>query len=101
MQQNGIVFSAGLKQTGNAAPNAESFRSLELIVNVLNANAGHNEIILEKCGSLRGHAVFVERICKRRRAGRMLEDVISDAIDYCIENRILVEYLKRNGSEGA
>ena len=78
---------------------AEKNPALELSVRVLNVNKGHNEKILNKCGALRGYAVFIGQIREYQHEGRTLEDAISAAIDYCVENGILVEYLKSNGSE--
>ena len=73
--------------------------ALELTVRVLNVNVGHNEKILEKCESLRGYAVFVGKIREYQQEGQTLEDAIASAMDYCITNKILVEYLEKNGSE--
>jgi len=70
-----------------------------LIVRVLNVNVGHNEKILKKCESLHGYAVFIGKIREHQQAGLTLEDAIASAMDYCIANGILVEYLEKNGSE--
>ena len=80
-------------------PGAENLPALELIVRVLNVNVGHNERILEKSESLRGYAVFVGKIREYQQTGQALEDAIASAMDYCIANGILVEYLEKNGSE--
>ena len=80
-------------------PGAENIPALELAVRVLNVNMGHNEKILEKCESLRGYAVFTGQIREHQKAGRTLEDAIASAMDFCIENGILVEYLEKHGSE--
>ena len=80
-------------------PGVETHPALELVVRVLNVNVGHNEKILEKCESLRGYAVFTGQIREQQKAGRTLEDAIALAMDYCITNGILVEYLEKNGSE--
>jgi hypothetical protein len=80
-------------------PGAENLPALELIVRVFNVNVGHNEKILKKCESLRGYAVFVGKIREHQHAGQSLEDAILSAMDYCISNGILVEYLEKNGSE--
>jgi len=77
----------------------ENLPALELTVRVLNVNVGHNEKILEKCNVLRGYAVFIEQVRGYQRAGRELKDAIAAAIDFCIANGILVEYLKTKGSE--
>jgi len=43
--------------------------------------------------------VFTGKIREHRQAGRTLEDAIAFAMDYCIANGILAEYLENNGSE--
>jgi len=73
--------------------------ALELTVRVLNVNVGHNEKILEKCDVLRDYTVFIGQVRGRQRAGLTLKDAIAAAIDFCIANGILVEYLKNKGSE--
>jgi len=80
-------------------PGVEILASLELAVRVLNVNKGHNEKILEKCEVLRSYAAFIWQIREYQHEGRTLEDAITTAIDYCVDNGILVEYLKSNGSE--
>ena len=80
-------------------PGADNFPVLELIVRVLNVNFGHNEEILKKCEYLRDYAFFVDKIREYRQGGQTLEDAIPSAMDYCIANGILAEYLKKNGSE--
>jgi len=80
-------------------PGAENIPALELVVRVLNVNVGHNEKILEKCESLRGYAVFNGQIREHQKTGMTLEDAIASAMDFCIENGILVEYLEKHGSE--
>jgi hypothetical protein len=74
-------------------------QALELAVRVLNVNIGHNEKILEKCEALRGYTVFTGLIREYQQTGRTLEEAIMSAMDYCITNGILVEYLEKNGSE--
>ena len=43
--------------------------------------------------------VFVCQVRGRQRAGLTLKDATATAIDFCIANGILVEYLKSKGSE--
>ena len=80
-------------------PGVESLPALELTVRVLNVNVGHNEKILEKCDVLHNYAVFVGQVRDRKRAGLSLNEAITAAMDFCIANGILVEYLKNKGSE--
>jgi len=77
----------------------ENLPMLELTVRVLNINVGHNEKILEKCDALRNYAVFIEQVRKHKQTGVTLEDAITAAIEFCVANGILVEYLKSKGSE--
>ena len=65
----------------------------------VNVNAGHNETFLGKCEVLHSYAIFIGKIREYQREGRTLEGAIAAAVDYCIANGILVEYLKSNGSE--
>jgi len=80
-------------------PGVERFLSLELAVRVLNVNVGHNEKILKKCEALRGYSIFIGQVRECQRSGQALEDAIASALDYCIANGILVEYLEKNSSE--
>ena len=73
--------------------------TLDLQVRVINVNKGHNEKILERCEVLRGYAVFIGQVRDRQQAGLSLADAITDAIDFCVSNGILVEYLKNNSPE--
>ena len=75
------------------------FPAMELVVRVININKGHSREILERSGVLNSYAVFVGQVRDHRKRGLELEDAITAAIDYCMANGILVEYLKNNGSE--
>ena len=71
---------------------------LELIVTVLNINAGNNAQLLGKCRTLREYMQYIERV--RRYAGQMsIEDAVERAITECIKDGILAEFLKRNRAE--
>ena len=80
-------------------PDIEKLPVLELIVRVLNINVGYNKKIFEKCKTLYGYAVFIEKIREYQKAGMTLDDAITVAIDFCVANGILVKYLKNRGSE--
>ena len=81
------------------SPDTGRHPELDLEVRVLNINKGHNEKILEKCNTLRDYAAFIGQVRERQQAGQVLEDAIMTAIDFCIANGILVEYLEKNSSE--
>ena len=60
---------------------------------------GHNEDILSKCPTLKEYMEFIEEIRKRKESGSGLDNAIAYAIDYCIKNNILAEFLQKNRDE--
>jgi hypothetical protein len=71
---------------------------LELKVRVVNINAGHNPSLMEKCETLHMYAQFVD-VLRKFRETYPSEQAINMAIDYCIDQDILKEYLTKNKSE--
>lgn len=72
--------------------------SLELCVDVLNINVGHNKELLETCKTLGDYAEFVHRV--RAYAETMtIEEAVDRAIDECIKEDILREFLEKNRAE--
>ena len=72
--------------------------SLELCVDVLNINVGHNKELLQTCKSLGDYAEYVYRV--RVYAETMsIEEAVDKAIDECIKEDILREFLERNRAE--
>jgi len=72
---------------------------LELKVQVYNINHGHNTEILKKCETLDNYSFLINKIREYQKNGIKLEEAINNAIEYCIENNILKEYLEKHGSE--
>ena len=71
---------------------------LELKVLMLNVNEGHNKELMEQCQTLKEYAIYVARV--RQYASEMnLNDAVARAIDECIKEGILVEFLRKNRSE--
>ncbi len=71
---------------------------LELKVLMLNVNEGHNKELMEQCQTLKEYAIYVARV--RKYASEMnLNDAVARAIDECIKEGILVEFLRKNRSE--
>ena len=71
---------------------------LELVVTVLNINPGKNDELLDQCRPLREYMIYVEKI--REYALHMLiEDAVERAVQECIREGILEEFLKRNREE--
>ena len=81
------------------SPGTGRLPALDLKVRVMNINKGHNEEILEKCSTLRDYTAFIGQVREHQQAGQVLEDAIMSAINFCVANGILVEYLEKNSSE--
>ena len=84
---------------------------LELTVRVLNINPGHNAPLLESCITLRQHMEFVTKVreCIDRLTAKTIDNplpymdrlriAISEAVDYCIAQDILGDFLKKHRNE--
>ena len=74
---------------------------LELVCKVYNINYGRNEQLLEKCGIIRQYMTFVEyvRFYHKEQDYDNLETAINRAINRCIDEGVLVDFLKENRSE--
>ena len=73
--------------------------ALELRVTVLNVNYGRNVKLMEQCESLREYAQYVAMVRKYKQETGSLDDGVKLAIDQCISNGILAEFLRKNRSE--
>ena len=71
---------------------------LELVVTVYNINRGCNEEIMDACRTLKEYAMYVERV--RTYARQMpLAEAVETAVDECIAEGILSDFLKENRAE--
>ena len=73
---------------------------LELRVTMLNVNDGHNNELMEHCRTLKEYAQYVARV--RKYAGDpdiVLEEAVERAVEECIKEGILAEFLMRNRAE--
>ena len=72
--------------------------SLELVVEVLNINVGHNRKLLQACKTLGDYSEYVYQV--REYAKKMtIEEAVDRAIDKCIRENILREFLEKNRAE--
>lgn len=72
--------------------------ALELSVIVYNINLGYNQELLDACQLLKEYAQYVEQV--RAYAGKMpLPEAVEKAVDDCIRNGILSEFLAKNRAE--
>ena len=70
---------------------------LELSVKVYNINEKEVSSILQNCPALRGYASLVHYAAAAKNDG--IQDWLTHAIQRCIKEGILVDYLKRNSTE--
>lgn len=71
---------------------------LELIVTVYNINREYNSELMETCSVLKEYAQYVELV--RLFAKEMsFPEAVEKAVDYCIGNGILADFLTKNRSE--
>ena len=71
---------------------------LELTVTVYNINFGFNEEIMDACRALKEYAMYVELV--RTYAKQMpLAEAVEKAVDECIAEGILSEFLRKNKAE--
>ena len=84
--------AAGLREKSPDTP------ELELLVKVYNINKNHNAEIVKKCEKLYGYSYFVDKV---RELERKLskDEAMKRAIEHCINNNILKEFLETNSSE--
>lgn len=71
---------------------------LELTVKVYNINLGHSPELLEACSLLKEYAQYVEQV-REYAKGLPPEKAVERAIEDCIRNGILADFLSRNRAE--
>ena len=103
---NFIVFYNGTVKKEDCWTNylSEAYENLtgepnmELKVITLNINEGHNKELMEQCQILREYAQYVAKV--REFAGNTeLNAAVELAVNECIQNNILAEFLRKNKSE--
>lgn len=71
---------------------------MELTVRTININYDCNKELLSKCKTLSDYAYFISRI--RENLEKMsLDEAVKEAVEYCIENGILKEFLMEQKAE--
>jgi hypothetical protein len=73
--------------------------ALELVVRVININEGKNVELARKCKALAHYSVFVGKMREYKKAGMSLEEAARKAVEYCLKNDILKEFLEKNATE--
>ena len=71
----------------------------EWTATMLNINYGHNNKLMEACLTLKSYAMFVDKIKVGKKSGLSNEEAIIKAVDDCIEEGIMSEYLLAHKAE--
>ena len=66
---------------------------------MININKGHNTDLLQKCETLNGYALFIDKIKEGLSSGLDIEQAVNNAVEWAIGNGILSEYLSMHKSE--
>ncbi len=82
----------------DAYENLTGEANLELRVITLNINEGHNKELMEQCQILREYAQYVAKV-REYASDYDLNAAVEKAVNYCIQNNILAEFLRKNKSE--
>lgn len=101
-----IVFYNGDRDIGeemylklsDAFTHGNEQSKMELQVQILNVNDGHNKQLMEACPTLHQYAILVSRI-KAYSKKMDFEDAVNRAINECIEEDVLREFLLRRRAE--
>ena len=72
---------------------------LELAVKVININYGKSRKILERDKTLQDYSHFVYFVRQYRKQGLALEESIKKAINECVQQNIMRDFLERQGSD--
>ncbi len=69
-----------------------------MIVTVLNVNEGHNAELMQHCNTLNEYAQYVAKV-RHYAADMSLDQAVERAVDECVREGILAEFLTRNRNE--
>lgn len=71
---------------------------LELKITMLNINEGHNQELAKKSPTLHQYMIFVDTV-RKYQAAMEFADALEQAVNECIRNGILAEFLMKNKAE--
>ena len=102
-----VVFYNGTADTpdeyelrlSSAFSNQDVEPAVEVVVNVININYGHNEHLMQGCGLLSQYAQFVAATREYANNYDNREEAMNAAIEYCIEHGILEDILRKHRSQ--
>ena len=72
---------------------------LECTARVYNINYGHNQLLMARCRTLEEYSILINRISSSVRIGIPLEQAADTAVQECIRDGILQDFLIKHRSE--
>lgn len=103
---NFVVFYNGItnqpeRQTlrlSDSFTQKDNTTNLELVVEVININSGNNEELLKNCKQLREYVLYIEKV-RTHVTNMPIEDAVNRAVDECIAENILSDFLSQHKAE--
>ena len=88
-----LRLSDCFENTDNDAP------CLECTATMLNINYGHNQELMKHCRRLEEYSIFVQCVREYIQSEPSVEDALEKAIDTCINQDVLADFLKKHRAE--
>ena len=66
---------------------------------MLNINYGHNQELMKHCRRLKEYSIFVQCVREYIQSEPSVEDALEKAIDTCINQDVLADFLKKHRAE--
>ena len=88
-----LRLSDCFENTDNEAP------CLECTATMLNINYGHNQELMKHCRRLEEYSIFVQCVREYIQSEPSVEDTLEKAIDTCIHQDVLADFLKKHRAE--
>lgn len=88
-----LRLSDCFENTDNEAP------CLECTATMLNINYGHNQELMKHCKRLEEYSIFVQCVREYIQSEPSAEDALEKAIDTCIHQDVLADFLKKHRAE--
>ena len=103
-----VVFYNGSKEQpdvivqklSDSFTNKEVQGDLELSVTMINVNYGHNGELMKKCQALNGYSLYISKFREyTEENGLVREEAARKAIEYCIDNDVMVDFFEERRKE--
>ena len=72
---------------------------VEMSAEMYNINYGHNQDLMKQCRPLHDYSILVDKIRRYRKSGAMVRAAVDRAVEECIREDVLAEFLKEHKAE--